>query len=115
MKISKILQWNCKSLKRRHEDLKDLIGNENPDCICLQETRLKGNTQSIRGFTIHTQTPYDCDRAGGGVLIAIKNGIDHRRIPLKTTLQVTAVELIASDVKAIASIYLPPQKHIGKD
>ena len=115
MKLHKVVQWNCKSIKQRHEDLKDLIRSEDPDCICLQETRLKGNTHTIRGFTIHTHTPTDCDRAGGGVLVAIKNNINHRRISLQTTLQVVAIELIASNVKAVASIYLPPQKQIKKE
>ena len=97
------------------EDLKDLIGNEDPDCICLQETRLRGNTYAIRGFTIHTHTSNDYDRSGGGVLVAIKTNIDHRRIPIQTTLQVVAIELTASNVKSIASIYLPPQKQIGRE
>ena len=35
-----ILQWNCKGLSIRAEDLKVLLRDCNPGVICLQETKL---------------------------------------------------------------------------
>ena len=38
--MSEILQWNCKGLRARSENLKVLCNNINPKIICLQETKL---------------------------------------------------------------------------
>ena len=115
MKVNKILQWNCRSLIARYEELKALIGSENPDCICLQEIKLKKEIKISNRYTVHTLTTMGQDVPKGGVMIAIKTNIEHSRIHLHTTLQVVAIETPTSNVGSIASMYLPPGQNINRD
>ena len=114
MKISKILQWNCRSLTSRYEEIKTLIKDENPDCICLQEIKLRKTVKLSNRYTVHALTTIGQDIPKGGVMIALKTNVEHRRIHLHTTLQAVTVETPTSNIKSITSIYLPPRQHISK-
>jgi len=42
--MSAIIQWNMRSMQCNKEELKVLLSDFNPACVCLQETRIKLNT-----------------------------------------------------------------------
>ena len=108
------MQWNCKSLRSRNEDLKVLLKDENPGVICLQETKL-GNSPYNPGlnYNIYTMNPIDGDRAHGGVAIIINKMVQHRSIPLNTVLQAVAVRACFEREITICSLYLPPRSEIS--
>ena len=54
-----IIQWNIQSLKTKFSELKTLVKQFSPACVCLQET-LIGNRiiYPLRAKTSHIQLPY---------------------------------------------------------
>ena len=113
--MNRIIHWNCRGLQARYEEVKVLINEENPDCICLQETQLNNHHYKISNlYNTYHHIEIGENRAKGGTCISVKTNITHNRIPIITTLQVVAIEIQtpANNLKSIASIYLPPQHHI---
>lgn len=104
-----ILQWNCKGLRARTEDLKVLMHEFNPGIICLQETML-GNSPYNPGlnYSIFKSYPPTGDRAHGGAAIIINKSLQHSTIQLNTTLQAVAISVILEKRITICSLYLPP-------
>lgn len=104
-----ILQWNCKGLRARTEDLKVLMHESNPGIICLQETML-GNSPYNPGlnYSIFNSHPPIGDRAHGGAAIIVNKSLQHSAIQLNTTLQAVAVSIILEKRITICSLYLPP-------
>ena len=78
-----ILQWNCKGLRTRCEDLKILLNNHNPGVVCLQETKLDSNIYNPGlDYEIYSNNTLDGDRAHGGVAININKSLHHSVISL---------------------------------
>ena len=104
-----ILQWNCKGLRARSEQLKVLIRDFNPGIICLQETML-GNSSYNPGmnFNIFNSPPPPGDRAHGGAAVIVSKSLQHTRVPLNTNLQAVALSIILDRTITVCSVYLPP-------
>ena len=102
------MQWNCKGLRTRSEDLKLLLNTYNPGVVCLQETKL-GNSAYNPGlnFDIHSLNPGDDPH--GGVALIVNRVIQHSRIPLISNLQAIAIKVCFDREITICSIYLPPR------
>ena len=107
--MADILQWNCKGLRARSEDLKVLIHDFNPGIICLQETML-GNSLYNPGmnFNIFNSPPPLGDRAHGGAAIIVSKSLQHSIIPLNTSLQAVALSVVLDRRITVCSVYLPP-------
>ena len=115
--MNNILQWNCKGLRARHEEVWLLINNIQPSCIYLQEIMLNNNNYSIeRRYKLYVSIPLR-QRSKGGVAIAIKKEISHKRLNIRTTLQAIALEIqpMGKGKRTICSIYLPPQDTIREE
>ena len=104
-----ILQWNCKGLRTRSEDLKILMNNHNPGIVCLQETML-GNVTFNPGlnYDIFSMNPTDGDRAHGGVAIIVNKSLQHSPISLQTNLQAIAIRACLDKEITVCSLYLHP-------
>ena len=105
-----ILQWNCVSLNTHREELEVLITNYSPSVICLQETRLKPNTDlTFKNY----KSFYKSNASGqGGVGILVKNSILKSSVNLKTHLQAVAANVtIRGKAYTICSIYIPPSSN----
>ena len=49
----KIIQWNCRGLKTKFEEIYLLKQKENPSIFCLQETFLNPEDKiSLKGFSL---------------------------------------------------------------
>ena len=103
-----ILQWNCKGLRARTEDLKVLMHDFNPGIICLQETML-GNSSYNPGlnYSIFNSSPVGGGTHGGAAII-VKNSLQHSKIALNTNLQAVALSVILDKRITVCSLYLPP-------
>ena len=94
-----ILQWNARGLRCNRRDFDILIGEHQPDVICLQETKLEhspplnhyrcanydGYCKSLR----RNPDQLPC----GGVLIYIKKGLYHEVVQIDSHLQAIAVQV----------------------
>ena len=105
-----ILQWNCKGLRTRAEELKVLLRDSNPGVICLQETKL-GPEMFNPGlnYNIFSSAPPAGDRAHGGAAIIVHKSLQYSPLPVVTNLQAVAVTVVLDKQITICSVYLPPR------
>ena len=105
----KIIQWNCRGVKPRFEELLLLLSLLRPSVFCLQETFLKPNdTFTLKGFNVYNHIHLDCLRASGGTSLLVHSTLPQRQIKLKTDLQAVAVSVTLEKEITFCSIYIPP-------
>ena len=69
----RIIQWNCRGIKPRYEELLLLLSLLGPSVFCLQETFLKTDDNfTFKGFNVYNHIHSDCARASGGSSILVK-------------------------------------------
>lgn len=77
----KLLQWNAQGATTQSTitQIDHRINKENIDIVFIVETFLNETHE----FKLTNFVVYRCDRSthGGGVLIAIRNNIEHKRLP----------------------------------
>ena len=111
-----IIQWNCRGLKPKFEEISLLITSQKPSIFCLQETFLKPEDKlTFKGFTSYNYIHTDCQRASGGSTILIKNSCPQRKITLNTELQASAVSVSLDKEITICSVYIPPSFTLKSD
>ena len=94
-----ILQWNARGLRCNRRDFDILIGEHQPDVICLQETKLE-HSPPLSHYRCANYDGYCKSQRRnpdqlpcGGVLIYIKKGLYHRVIQVDSHLQAIAVQV----------------------
>ena len=107
-----ILQWNIRGIDSNYEELKKLLSEFNPVCICLQETKRSfDKLPTIPGYELAKQTD-----PGEGIAIYVKNGTPYSPLNLKSTLRVSAVKItIKNKPIVICSIHIPPKHALTID
>ena len=102
----KIIQWNCRGLKPKFDEISIILEQQKPSIFCLQETFLKPNDNvTLKGFNIYNYIHSDCQRPSGGSSILVKSSCPQRNIVLTTELQATAVSVTLDKEITICSIY----------
>ena len=105
----KIIQWNCRGLKPKFDEISLLLLQHNPSVFCLQETFLKPDDKvTLKGFNIYNHIHSECQRPSGGSSVFVKSTCPHRYIELNTELQATAVSVSLDKEITICSVYIPP-------
>ena len=105
----RIIQWNCRGIKPRYEELLLLLSLLGPSVFCLQETFLKTDDNfTFKGFNVYNHIHCDCARASGGSSILVKSSLPQREIKLKTNLQAKAVSVTLDKEITFCSVYIPP-------
>ena len=116
-----ILQWNCRGLRDKREDLELLINTYKPIVICLQETLLSSQIEkyqkegktlpSFVNFTNY-HSYFKCIESGrNGIAIYVRNGTFHSPIKLKTRLQALAVRVTYQDKEFIVGNHYISDTH----
>ena len=104
-----IIQWNCRGLKPKFDEISLLLSQQKPSVFCLQETFLKPDDKiSLKGFNIYNYIHSNCQIPSGGSSIFVKSSCPQRNIQLTTELQATAVSVTLDKEITICSIYIPP-------
>ena len=68
----RIIQWNCRGIKPRYEELLLLLSLLGPSVFCLKETFLKTDDNfTFKGFNVYNHIHCDCARASGGSSILV--------------------------------------------
>ena len=102
-----VLQWNLKSYRRRFQDLKILLQQTTPACVCLQETLINYEAKPPTSYNIVRSAPTQQQGHERGVAILIHKRVAYQNLPINTTLQATAVKVHLNKTYTICSIYLP--------
>ncbi|XP_055939440.1 uncharacterized protein LOC129969057 [Argiope bruennichi] len=106
------LSWNCRGLRSKLQDIKDIINKFHPICIGLQETFLSSNIPlKLRGYN---SVRKDTIHGTGGVCVLTSNLYPSTVLALRTTLQAVAVQVHARKLVTVCSIYLPPHDLINQ-
>ena len=116
----RLIQWNCRGIKPRYEELLLLLTLLRPSvfCLqellrpsvfCLQETYLKPEDNfTFKSFNTYNHIHSDCLRASGGSSILVNSSLPQREIKLKTDLQAVAVFVTLEKEITLCSVYIPP-------
>ena len=121
-KLLALLQLNINSITNKHEELKLLVTELQPDIITIQETKLKKHNKTPQ---IPTYSAIRTDRAngkGGGLLTYIKHNItfSDTKIPnfinlINTEIQIIQLHITNKKIYTIANIYIPPRNTTSPD
>lgn len=111
------LQWNLRGLRANASELKQLISDQQPVVIALQETMVKAQiipTDFIgKDYTLLLENGPNHPWIHG-VGLAVREGIPFERLQIQTTLQAIAVRIQLPQPITVVSIYLPPNsRHIN--
>ena len=113
--MDSILQWNCRGVRSKIEELKVLMNVSSAKIVCLQETKL-GDEDLFLGhdYKFYKSVPPPGDRAKGGCGIIVKSDIHHDLLSLRTNLQAVALRVSLQREITICSIYIPPEEEISR-
>ena len=121
-KLLTLLQLNINCITNKHEELKLLVTELQPDIITIQETKLKKHNKTPQ---IPTYLAIRTDRAngkGGGLLTYIKHNITFSDTkipnfinPINTELQIIQLHITHTKIYTIANIYIPPRNITSPD
>ena len=105
----RLIQWNCRGIKPRYEELLLLLTLLRPSVFCLQETYLKPEDNfTFKNFKTNHHIHSDCLRASGGSSVLVNLSLPQREIKLKADLQAVAVSVTLEKEITICSVYIPP-------
>lgn len=109
-----VISWNIQGLRTGRSELKILSAEKDPLTICLQETMcVKQQHTNIAGYKIYHRQRTSGQRAAGGVITAVKLGIDSEEINLNTDLEAVAVKISHPLQTTILNVYLPPGRPVS--
>ncbi|GBN95376.1 hypothetical protein AVEN_144826-1 [Araneus ventricosus] len=108
------LSWNCRGIRSKLQDIKEMINNLQPVCIGLQETFLTSNIPlKLRGYNSVRKDAATGINHSGGVCILTSNLYPSSPLTLHTSLQAVAVKVHARTLVTVCSVYIPPRAVIG--
>ena len=107
---NKEIQWNCRGLRPKFEELSLLVVKHNPLALCLQEAFFNDTeVNTVREFNLHHKFQETENSVSGCVSILVNETI----VALNTNLQAVAVKVTAHKTTTLCSVYLPPRNHIN--
>ncbi|GBO22524.1 RNA-directed DNA polymerase from mobile element jockey [Araneus ventricosus] len=112
--MASFVSWNCRGIKHKNTNLKDIINDYQPVCIALQETHLKDEDQiNIKYYTVLTKNNIN-GRASGGVALLVAHDSPCIPLNLNTQLQAVAARIQVQSFLTICNLYLPPNQPIDQ-
>ena len=103
-----ILQWNMQIYRTKFVDLKVILNEYAPACMCLQETMI-GNkiAHPPSGYLIQTSVPKRQDDHERGTAILVSKQNHYEPLSINTNLQATAIRIFIGKYITVCSLYLP--------
>ena len=103
-----IIQGNCRGLAANRQELELLAQKYNAPVICLQETNLKGDEMTLKGYVAYHKsgTIDDMDRAHGGVSIFVKSNLPQSLVDVNSPLQTIVVKVTLHTTITFISVTL---------
>ena len=107
----RLTHWNANGLRKNLNEVKQFLIEENIDIMLLNETKLKSLTKfKVTGYQC-VRKERDNDKAGGGVMIRVKDNIQYSEVFLSLS-SIEAVAIKLSDNLIIVSVYNPPKSKL---
>lgn len=106
--MDQLIQWNCNGCVHHYCELKTILSELSPFCVCLQETHfLPNQPYSLRGYRVSRKDDEPNIRARGGVAVLVRQDVHYTNIDLNTNLQAVAVRVSSPLTVTVCSLYLP--------
>ena len=105
--MNNIIQWNLQSYRSNFHNLKLLVTEHSPVCVCLQETLTGPALRPPSSYIAYTSVPTRQDNHERGAAILVRNTVFHEHLPLQTNLQATAVRIYLDNIYTVCTLYLP--------
>ena len=104
----KIISWNVNSVRARISYVNELLQTENPDFLCLQETKIIDNEFPIKSFTEQGYFSYFCGipSYNGVAILSKKKSINISKLNLCNKSDARIISVETSDFD-IMSVYVP--------
>ena len=84
--MADIIQWNCRGIRSKAENLKVLLKEVDPKIICLQETKLgERDFNAGMNYCIYKSPPVISERAKGGTAIVVNKSVQHEVVHINTS------------------------------
>ncbi|XP_018020252.1 uncharacterized protein LOC108676647 [Hyalella azteca] len=105
-----LIQWNSRGYRRNYSDLRAILQEQHPLCVCIQETMLGNLTPTPpQNYNIETFSDSPNPRPGTGLLILVRRDVALLRLPITSQLQAMAVQTnINNKIHTICNFYIPP-------
>src|SRR5215469_3400855 len=110
-----VLQWNCRGFRFNFEELKLLIRDYDPACLCLQKLILGVNYPFLllpTSYISYTSQHRENNGQGDAGLL-VRNSLHYDAILLQTQLHAVAARVILSRPYSLCSLYLPPSEAVS--
>ena len=112
--MADIIYWNCQGYRSKNQELRLLLSELNPKCVCLQESMLGLNIiKSPKNYSIEQLLTPTTD-AGTGLVTLVHKKIAYTRLNINTNLQVIAIQLKLSQLFTVCNIYINPDYPLNK-
>lgn len=107
-----IVCWNAQSIRNKLTETEHFLNSNNIDVILFSETWLKNyHNTSIQNYKLYRKDRFGSQQTvGGGVAIAIKNGIPHSLLPNINTkiIESIGIEIYSNNITIrLVSVYFP--------
>ena len=107
----RLTHWNANGLRKNLNEVKQFLIEENIDIMLLNETKLKSLSKfKVTGYQC-VRKERDNDKAGGGVMILVKDKIQYSEVFLSLS-SIEAVAIKLRDNLIIVSAYNPPKSKL---
>src|SRR5204862_6983245 len=112
----KIVSWNINSLRKRTERLLEWLAKEQPDVVCLQETKCSDDqfpelvlSAAGYGSVFHGQKSYN------GVAILSRQRLHDREAALRAAGEDPQARVIAATIRDVRvfCVYAPNEQAVG--
>ncbi|ESO00495.1 hypothetical protein HELRODRAFT_175932 [Helobdella robusta] len=106
----KILQWNIRGIQSNFLELQVLVAEQQPQIICLQETKLNANKQKdIKQYVNYSKAAEPSQtNSAGGITTYINNTITQSEIKINQNLNIIVTKITTNKTITICNMYLPP-------
>ena len=111
-----MVQWSCRGLGPRYEELVLLLTLLGPSVFCLQEAcQGAGDAFAFKGFDAYGRIRSGCFRASGGGSVFVHSSCPQRGIGLSADLRAVAVSVTLGRGIALCSVCVPPSFALGSE
>ena len=118
MSKMKIIHWNIASYYSNFEELRKLIHDENnPTCICLQETRhISRKMYPPSRYKLYSSPNQRSDghERGVALLVDVNTHSEHLNINTSDNIEAVAARVYHGQYYSVCSIYLSPSLTVSK-
>lgn len=113
--VFQVLQWNARSLIANGQEFKKYLDDfdRKPDLICVQESWLKPCLDFVVPGYESEQLDRAQDKAGGGCVIFIQEGVQYQTVSLKSQLECMVVRVWSTQGKINVINFYNPCKHVN--